>query len=386
MKPVSNTGGEKLAFDPKQLDKLKQLGDKNASPETVKNASKQFEALFLGMVLKTMREASQSTTQNELTGSDQQKTLNEFLDQQLAQKVASKGKGVGLANMIAKQIDKMNNPTNLGKTPDGNDPVSALAGTMALIQSQPKISKNKPINPYAGLASLNKNPNVSSNEFTKNAGDFVNKMWNHASNVASSLGVPAHFLVAQAALETGWGKRQLVGVDGRNSHNLFGIKADSKWKGDYVEATTTEWFGGTSHKMVQRFRSYASYEDSFRDYANFLKVNPRYKGLFNNGVLDEQAFASTLQRSGYATDPGYANKLVKIMQSSTMRNALTSSPTQPTTSVNNANSIQQPVAPKNPELPNVNNVNVKPKRSDQATLLNSQSIINTLNSVYNKID
>lgn len=322
----AHTAG-RLAMEGRQLEALK--GSKDVkNPEAVKAAAQQFEALFLGMMLKQMRDA---TPQNDLLGSDQQKMMTEFLDQQIAQNIASNGKGVGLADMIAKQMTKMqgNEQTNSAATASRSntannnttrDPIGNLIARLDAAQNQ-RSAKNQADSlransaAYTFLASIKPN----SADLPSNAADFVNKMWPHAIEAAKSLSVPPHYIIGHAALETAWGKREIRGMDGRNSYNLFGIKANPGWKGDYVEAWTTEYNSGVPVKTIQRFRAYGSYAEGFQDYANFLRSNQRYKELFKSDNLSEQQYAAILHRAGYATDPGYGSKLTKVLQSDAMR-------------------------------------------------------------------
>jgi len=150
---------------------------------------------------------------------------------------------------------------------------------------------------------------------------FVDKIWSQAVDAAQSIGIPPHFLVGHAALESGWGQREIKGADGSNSHNLFGIKAGAGWKGAVVEAATTEYVNGVPQKSVERFRAYPSYADGFRDYAELLRNNPRYAPMFGQS-LDAAGFAQGLQKAGYATDPLYADKLERILGGETLRRAL----------------------------------------------------------------
>ena len=138
----------------------------------------------------------------------------------------------------------------------------------------------------------------------------------HANEASQTTGIPARFMLGQAALESGWGKRELRGTDGTPSHNLFGIKAGAGWKGPVVEAVTTEYVNGVARKSVEKFRAYPSYADAFRDYANLLRSNPRYAGVLAQAAqgIDAEGFAHGLQRAGYATDPNYADKLSRIIR------------------------------------------------------------------------
>jgi flagellar protein FlgJ len=144
---------------------------------------------------------------------------------------------------------------------------------------------------------------------------FQEKLHVHAAEAERTTGVPAKFMLGQAALESGWGKRMIRNADGTNSNNLFGIKAGPGWKGKVATAVTTEYVNGVARQKVERFRAYDTPADSFKDYANMLARNPRYDKVINSGG-DAAAFAQGLQRAGYATDPMYAAKLTRIIQNS----------------------------------------------------------------------
>ena len=144
---------------------------------------------------------------------------------------------------------------------------------------------------------------------------FQEKLSSHAEEASLATGIPAKFMLGQAALESGWGKREIKGRDGTNSHNLFGIKAGGDWKGKTVDATTTEYINGKPQTRVEKFRAYDSYADSFKDYARLLSSNPRYeKALAAANGTDAAGFAKGWQRAGYATDPNYASKLAGIIK------------------------------------------------------------------------
>jgi flagellar protein FlgJ len=150
--------------------------------------------------------------------------------------------------------------------------------------------------------------------------EFVNRVWDQAADASRSTGIPAHFMVAQAALETGWGRGELRRADGSPTHNLFNIKAGNSWKGDVVELPVTEYVNGRPQTETARFRAYGSYGEAFRDYANLLRSSPRYADVL--GQTDAAGFARSLQQSGYATDPMYADKLTRIIGGATLRTAL----------------------------------------------------------------
>jgi peptidoglycan hydrolase FlgJ len=144
---------------------------------------------------------------------------------------------------------------------------------------------------------------------------FQDKLGSHADEASKATGIPAKFMLGQAALESGWGRREIRGRDGANSHNLFGIKAGPEWKGKTVQAVTTEYVNGVAQRKVERFRAYDSYADSFKDYARLLSSNPRYEKVLASAG-DAAKFAQGLQRAGYATDPNYAAKLTSIIKRS----------------------------------------------------------------------
>jgi flagellar protein FlgJ len=146
--------------------------------------------------------------------------------------------------------------------------------------------------------------------------EFQAKLMPYAQQASQATGIPARFMLGQAALESGWGKREIRGADGTPSHNLFGVKAGGNWKGPVVETVTTEYINGVAHKSVEKFRAYPSYADAFRDYANLLSSNPRYAELMARVAkgLDAEGFAQGLQQAGYATDPDYASKLNRIIR------------------------------------------------------------------------
>ncbi|PIV15128.1 MAG: flagellar assembly peptidoglycan hydrolase FlgJ, partial [Gallionellales bacterium CG03_land_8_20_14_0_80_55_15] len=143
--------------------------------------------------------------------------------------------------------------------------------------------------------------------------DFVNRMLPHAMQASQTTGVPPHLMLGQAALESGWGKREILMPDGSNSYNLFGIKASASWHGKVAEVMTTEYKNGVAHKQLEKFRAYDSYTDAFKDYSGMLGNNPRYASVMQQGG-DAIGMAQALQKSGYATDPKYADKLVSVMR------------------------------------------------------------------------
>lgn len=281
-------------------------------------AAQQFEALFMQMVMKSMRDA---TPQDGLLNSDQSRFYTSLLDQQMAQHLASTGKGVGFARLIEQQLGGQmgGGGKGLPEVPakaTGNDLPLATTQTQHL-QYQTVPSR---LPTSADYARMNSSPSVSAAEPAGGSREFVNRVWPHAVEASRSTGIPPQFLVAQSALESGWGRGELRKADGSPSFNLFGIKAGASWQGATVDATTTEYVNGEPQKMVERFRAYGSYEEAFRDYAALLRNNPRYSGVI--GSQDGTEFARRLQQAGYATDPMYADKLSRIINGAALRQAL----------------------------------------------------------------
>lgn len=319
----------RLAADARQTEDLR-LKLKQSPKEGLKQVAQQFESLFLNMMLKSMREA---TPQDGMMDSDQTRLYTSMLDQQLAQKLSSSGQ-LGFAKLIEQQ---------LGRYVQGADPASGAAssgviggaGSSALASPEamrqmleseraarigyaansaaPEMSAQTPAEAVANAS------DASGNAGASNTRDFVNRLWPHAQEAAQATGVPAQFLVAHAALETGWGRSEIRRADGSSSYNLFGIKAGKNWTGATVEAATTEYVGGVAQATKEKFRAYGSYAEAFRDYASLLQ-RPRFSGVV--GQQDGTEFARSLQQAGYATDPMYADKLSRIINGNTLRQAL----------------------------------------------------------------
>jgi flagellar protein FlgJ len=293
----------RFALDIQGLGQLR-LQAKQDPNQALRGAAQQFEGIFLSMMLKSMRGA---VGEDSLFDTEQTQMFTQLLDQQLAQKLAN-GRGMGLADLMVRQLTRAQGNLASQTAPVANQAAAAAA---ALPDQAPAAQPASPL-PKTTQQSA---PAIDG------ARDFVSKLWPHAAEAAKDLGVAPHLLLGQAALESGWGRREIRGDDGRNSHNLFGIKAGANWNGDVVTITTTEYVGGVPQKKQEVFRAYASYAEAFQDYASLLRNNPRYQGALDRGG-DAAAFARALQQGGYATDPAYAQKLVRVAGSVTMRQAL----------------------------------------------------------------
>jgi len=312
----------KFALDVNGMGSLRQ-GARAGSPEALKGAAQQFEAMFVNMMMKSMREA---TPQDGPMDSQQTKTFTTMLDQQMSQNIAKKG--MGLADMLVRQLSQnANNAQALALGGDGAPAVdAALPGADAAANngSFGGMSSLLDARLQRAIAAAGGNANVTGADSADSAAkssqaphvrSFQEKLASHAEEASRATGIPAKFMLGQAALESGWGKREIKGRDGSNSHNLFGIKAGPDWKGKVAEAVTTEYVNGKAQRKVERFRAYDSYADSFKDYAKVLASNPRYEKVLASGG-DASSFAQGLQRAGYATDPHYASKLTRIIKQS----------------------------------------------------------------------
>jgi peptidoglycan hydrolase FlgJ len=304
----------KVAFDASSLNNLK-LAAKENSPEAIKGVAKQFEAIFMNMMLKSMREAS---PQDSPFDNEQSRTFTSMLDQQLSSNLASKG--LGLANVLAQQLSKGGN--NLAT----NTMQQAVTDAPAISETTNSPAVNNPYLPStmkalekilipAESSSIAPDGSKAQNlkPLTDNAADFQSRMTQHAEEASRATGIPANLMLGQAALESGWGKREIKAADGTQSNNLFGIKATANWNGKVVEATTTEYIHGVKQKRIEKFRAYDNYADSFKDFANLVRNNPRYENVLTN-LQNVNGYAHAMQKAGYATDPNYATKLASVIQ------------------------------------------------------------------------
>jgi flagellar protein FlgJ len=251
----------------------------------IKETAKQFEAIFMQQLMKSMREATVSSGMLENSGTQ---LGTEMLDAQYANKMT--GLPGGLADAIARQLERQ------------------MGGTTAAKASAPAAA--------AGASS----PAASSPlTLSQTQTDFVQSHQAAALAAQAQTGIPAAFMIGQAAHESGWGRRDIKNADGSDSHNLFGIKAGAGWTGKVTEITTTEYVGGEAQKVSAKFRAYACDDEAFRDYARMLKDSPRYASVAAQAAVapvsaaSASHFAQGLQRAGYATDPAYADKLSRVI-------------------------------------------------------------------------
>jgi flagellar protein FlgJ len=400
---VKTPGGidlsNQLAMDANGLSSLKRSA-KEDSPEAIKGVAKQFEAVMMNMMLKSMRDA---TPQDGLFDSEQSKLYTSMLDQQLSQTLSAKG--MGLADVLVRQLTKVKagaNPLKDGspllsnnfhalnavkststlqasKLSDSNAALAVKSPKIQAYQAAAQSSSIKPTLSPAQESAVNfamnrsEDPEILSQiadaattqlgeiaqPWIKDAADqiersasvlgaeitgaienqaipvgkeiidqaskavngmakvvssnsFVNKMASHARQASLISGLPAHFIMGQAALETGWGAKEIRAADGSNSHNLFGIKANANWTGKVVSVATTEYIHGIKQQRIEKFRAYDSYAESFKDFATMIKNSPRYQGVMN-ALGNAGSYAQAIQNAGYSTDPQYANKLASVI-------------------------------------------------------------------------
>jgi flagellar protein FlgJ len=252
-------------------------------PEALREAARQFESVFTRMMLESMRSASMG---DSLFDSQESGFYRDMFDDQLAVEM-SRGRGIGLAEVLVRQLQQ----------------VGAVPAEAAATQAAGSTAAATPTVPGPGTAA----------RIAGSPEAFVERMLPAVEKAARALGVAPRALLAHAALETGWGASMPTGPDGRVSYNLFGIKATGSWQGEAVGSRTLEFVDGVAEQRVERFRAYASPEDSVADYARLLGGSSRYAGVRGTGE-DVAAFADALQRGGYATDPRYARKLAAVAE------------------------------------------------------------------------
>ena len=305
---------QRFALDVQGVDALRRTV-RTSPEEGLQQVSRQFEALFMNMVLKSMREATPSSG---LLDSQDQKVYLSMFDQQLTQNLS--GRGVGLAEAMLAQLRRqmpsaaLETDDGIGTRPISLEPPAGLPyGPRAGIPIGSVPGARVSTAADLGVYQVKSGPAPAANASLQGQVDaFVDRMGASAQAASAASGVPAPLILAQAALESGWGKREIRADDGTQSFNLFGIKADRSWKGPVVETTTTEYVDGEPQRVRAKFRAYASYDEAFTDYAKFITRNPRYANVLAADTPAEAAHG--LQKAGYATDPQYGQKLVRIMQ------------------------------------------------------------------------
>ena len=296
---------------PVSVDALKGLAARDPKG-AVRETAKQFEAMFMQQLLKSMREAT-ATMSSGLMEGEGTKLGRELLDSQYAVKMS--GLPGGLTEAIARQLERQM----------GSHDAAADAGKRTLASPR-----------QGGVSGSGKGPAAAAATgadavapLSQRQVDFVRQHGDAARAAEAQTGIPAAYMIGQAAHETGWGRSEIRNADGSDSHNLFGIKATGGWTGKVAEITTTEYVNGQPQKVTAKFRAYASFEEAFRDYARMLSQSPRYADVAAQAAAapasaaSASSFARGLQDAGYATDPAYASKLARVINRTLQAQRLT---------------------------------------------------------------
>lgn len=393
---LTSTADSGSYSDLNRLNQLK-VGDDKNSEGNMRKVAQEFESLFLSEMLKSMRSATEALGKDNPMNTPAAKQYQEMYDQQLAVSMSREGGGIGLADVLMRQMQKnkpvdaqaatLQGPATAEAVKKVDVPTEIAAGTQAegplgRSNGQRPLWAYRVAEPQAGAAASHSNDmelmnqrrialpskltdrllagivpstqveakvaplrNSAADDNVINSGarsvavpsakmqvygraiaqpplapakkafssqdEFVATMLPMAKAAAARIGIDPKYLVAQAALETGWGKSVMRAEDGSSSHNLFGIKAGQSWQGGQARAITSEFRDGAMVKETAQFRSYSSYQDSFHDLVTLLQSNDRYKEVVKSADNPEQ-FVRELQKAGYATDPAYASKISQI--------------------------------------------------------------------------
>ncbi|MGY3895425.1 flagellar assembly peptidoglycan hydrolase FlgJ [Aeromonas enterica] len=334
-----------MVQDIQNLDRLRQLSQsKEGKADALMAASRQFESIFTQTLFQGMRQANQALTQDNPMNSSYTQFYEGMLDEQRVADMTSKG-GMGLAEMVAKQLSPETFTRHDGrvlKMPQRTErvykpyqpPTSAPHDLISASKVGKDFADNEmsadaqalkvPRRPHRSVPPMGAAQGIQDVQTTKaldktaqvfeTPEEFVNRLMPLAKKAADKLGLSPAVLVAQAALESGWGKRVIKDGEGQMTHNLFGIKADPRWEGPKAVVSTLEYEKGVASRQKASFRSYESFEDSFNDYVDFLTSGSRYKGALAKADSPDHYFEA-LQQAGYATDPQYARKLKQVLRS-----------------------------------------------------------------------
>lgn len=303
-------------------------GDDDAA---LKQAAKQFESIFMGMLLSSMRKANEVFEDDGVLNSNATKFYQDMYDKQLSTELSEKG-SLGLADLLVQQLRPTKGkttPASMLKLPTEAAPVpdktaSADTSVPAIDPAKNTAEVVQPVvttAPQVITETLASEPDPDNEDWSfESPGEFIQKLMPAAKQAAQKLGLEPLALLAQAALETGWGQRTFKTADGSNSFNFFGIKAHNSWQGDVAVVDTLEYRQGVAQKEKAKFRAYESPEQSLGDYVDFIKSNPRYQQAV--AMADNpKAYFQQLQAAGYATDPNYAHKILAVFNSETFKQA-----------------------------------------------------------------
>lgn len=303
------TNDVRVYTDIQGLESLR--GQYKSNPDKVKKeVAQQFESLLMQMLLHSMRDANKAFESDLLSSSDMS-MYQDMFDKQISLSLSSRG--IGFAQCIEDQIDRQ-----MGEGTDIKMPIATLGAdkSIAILPKEKPantLSKNE-LAVLAGARPETKSETVVEKNSFKTPREFVNGLWASAKQAASVIGVNPGLLLAQAALETDWGKKIISPTPGKSSHNLFNIKSGVEWKKDSVRTATLEQKDGVLVKETANFRSYESFKESLMDYARMITNNPRYQQALEK-AHEPAAYASALQTAGYATDENYSSKIMEIFNS-----------------------------------------------------------------------
>lgn len=321
------------AFNYHELQGLESLkaGARNDSPEAIKAVAQQFESMFISLIMKSMRDAT-DVLSSDLENSYQTKFYRDMHDQQLSLSLSQSG-GFGLADILYEQLTEAQNPTRFNPfdidVKNMDESIRSIlpslgvgARTQSIIDELLKLkdgdAPSESEAPATGSSAVNSIESTTSiqgkSTVFEGPEDFIQSLLPIAEKAAKQLGLDPKIMVAQAALETGWGKAVIEKSDGSSSYNFFGIKSDHRWQGESAMTTTHEFIAGKKLTVNAPFRAYESAEKSFADYVDFVSGSERYQSAIEN-ASDAKTYVTELQKAGYATDPDYAEKILRIANS-----------------------------------------------------------------------
>lgn len=333
-------------FDLQGLDQLRQKAQSN-SKESIREVANQFESMFASMLIKSMRQANEAFETDSPFNNKNTKFYTDMQDNQLALDISRHG-SLGLADALVRQLDPMSisRPGSVAQDQlvmpnndqsqmmdinkalpeiDLNKPDQTPASVMSFDQPSVTHIRNKSVQDSEEMVIANKlNNKKANNDESKPFTDqksFIDTLMPYAKKVAKTLGISPAALIAQSALETGWGKKIINSADNQSSFNLFNIKAHRGWDGDKVSKNSLEVENGVGVQRRSDFRRYEGYAQSFNDYEQFMNNNQRYQEALQQGKNADR-YVEELQKAGYATDPKYAEKIKQIMNNSTFKAAI----------------------------------------------------------------
>lgn len=308
-------------MDMSSLNQLREAGvdkDQAKKQEALLKAAKQLESVFMDMVMKSMRQADAVFAEGNMLESQEGSVFRDMLDKQYSMAMTSNSK-FGLAESIARQLDptyaKTHNADAVRPTSSRGTQFSfGDASQFSLLRHPPMLNATQTDKANADSVDLGQGNSATGKLDTSTPTAFVNSIMPYAKRAAAELGIDPRAIVAQAALETGWGKHVMDDSQGKSSLNLFGIKTGDAWQGDKATVQTTEYRQNVAVREVADFRSYNNLDHAFDDYVSFLKNNPRYADALKHSS-DGTQWGTHLQKAGYATDPEYGKKIAKLVES-----------------------------------------------------------------------